>query len=72
MNISTVHKIRVDTGPLKINNDWTGLFIRGDECASLLGALKGIGSEYGVSMEAQKQKLIKLLEKVNEHKPTDH
>lgn len=23
---------RVETGPLKINDDWTGAFIRGDNC----------------------------------------
>jgi len=30
---------RVETGALQINNDWKGLFIRGDDCMMLLEIL---------------------------------
>lgn len=31
---------RVETGALQINDDWAGLFIRGDDCLYLSGVLK--------------------------------
>lgn len=33
---------RVETGALQINDDWKGLFIRGDWCIELLGVLEKI------------------------------
>jgi hypothetical protein len=27
--------LRLETGPLKVDDDWTGLFIRGDDCIDL-------------------------------------
>ena len=27
--------LRLETGPLKVDDDWTGLFIRGDDCLDL-------------------------------------
>ena len=33
--IKTDDKERVETGALQINDDWTGLFIRGDSCIEL-------------------------------------
>jgi hypothetical protein len=35
-------KMRVETGPVKFGGDWTGLFIRGDECFAILQSLKRI------------------------------
>ena len=31
--------IRVETGALQINDDWAGVFVRGDDCPALLDAL---------------------------------
>ncbi len=36
---------RIETGALKINDDWTGLFIRGDSCIELLNVFKTILDE---------------------------
>jgi hypothetical protein len=33
--IKTDLKERVETGAVKFDNDWPGLFIRGDDCLSL-------------------------------------
>jgi len=33
---------RIETGGLKINDDWTGLFIRGDSCIELINVLTSI------------------------------
>jgi len=33
---------RVETGALKINDDWTGLFVRGDQCFELMLILERI------------------------------
>jgi hypothetical protein len=33
---------RLETGPLKIGNDWTGYFFRGDEAMSLAGQLQAL------------------------------
>ena len=33
-------KERIETGPLKINKDWSGTFIRGDDCANYYMNLK--------------------------------
>ena len=30
---------RVETGALRIGNDWKGLFIRGDDCIQMMGVL---------------------------------
>jgi len=38
---------RVETGALQINDDWPGLFIRGDDCTALLAILEGAVMEYG-------------------------
>jgi len=40
--IKTNSKERIETGALQINDDWTGLFIRGDYCIELLGVLKQV------------------------------
>jgi hypothetical protein len=39
MKIRTKNNERVETGALVINEDWAGLFIRGDDCMDLLGVL---------------------------------
>ncbi len=31
---------RIRTGAMEFENDWPGLFIRGDDCIALLGELK--------------------------------
>jgi hypothetical protein len=31
---------RIETGPLKIGDDWTGIFIRGDEAIGIASTLK--------------------------------
>jgi hypothetical protein len=36
---------RVETGALRINDDWKGLFIRGDDCIQFLGTLNRIINE---------------------------
>lgn len=33
---------RIETGPLMVNDDWTGLFIRGDDCFAFKLALEAI------------------------------
>lgn len=33
--IKTNDTERVETGPLQINDDWCGLFVRGDDCMTL-------------------------------------
>ena len=33
--INADNKDRIETGALRINDDWTGLFIRGDDCIKL-------------------------------------
>lgn len=40
--IKTDSKKRVETGALQINDDWVGLFIRGDSCIELMGILKQV------------------------------
>lgn len=40
--INTDREDRVETGALKINNDWKGLFIRGDWCLELMLILEGV------------------------------
>lgn len=31
---------RVETGPVRLGDDWTGLFIRGDDCFALAMTLR--------------------------------
>jgi hypothetical protein len=38
--IKTDDKDRIETGALQVNDDWTGLFIRGDDCVTLLDILE--------------------------------
>lgn len=33
---------RVETGPVQFGEDWTGLFIRGDNCFAYANALKAV------------------------------
>lgn len=42
--ITTIEGIehRIETGALKINSDWNGLFIRGDDCIALAFALDDV------------------------------
>ena len=53
---------RVETGPLKINDDWTGLFIRGD---NVMGLNMQIDMILSVLTEEQKDKLIIPIAYVN-------
>jgi hypothetical protein len=48
---------RLDSGPLKVGNDWPGVFIRGDEAMGFVTILKSVKIEYNAADE-----LIKLLE----------
>lgn len=34
-NIKISNKKRIETGAIKFNDDWTGLFVRGDDCIQL-------------------------------------
>lgn len=43
--IQTDDTIRVETGALQINDDWKGLFIRGDDAIQLLQVLNAIINE---------------------------
>jgi hypothetical protein len=35
--------MRRETGPLKLENDWTGYFMRGDEALAFAGRLRAMG-----------------------------
>lgn len=44
-NIKTVLKNRLNTGAVQFDNDWPGLFIRGDDCMELRFIIKNILAE---------------------------
>ena len=61
---------RVETGGLQINNDWTGLFIRGDDAAGLrmyinsaLPSLEKSNDENVKLLTDQLKSLAELIEK---------
>lgn len=35
---------RIETGPVRIDGDWPGVFIRGDDCMKIRGLLEKVGS----------------------------
>ena len=41
---------RIETGALKINDDWKGLFVRGDDCIFLATILEKINKAESLSM----------------------
>lgn len=43
--INSDNKKRIETGALQINDDWKGLFIRGDDAIMLLGLFETISKE---------------------------
>ena len=43
--ITIENKKRIETGALRINDDWKGLFIRGDDAIMLLGLFETISKE---------------------------
>lgn len=42
---------RVNSGPITIDDDWPGVFIRGDEAIGLALFLEGLASAKGVNAE---------------------
>lgn len=43
--INTDNEKRIETGALQVNDDWKGLFIRGDDAIMLLGLFETISKE---------------------------
>ena len=43
--INTDNEKRIETGALQVNDDWIGLFIRGDDAIMLLGLFETISKE---------------------------
>ena len=59
---------RVETGPVKFGDDWTGLFIRGDSAFGLMMNLKSILKKDLNFLERDSlEGLIELLDSTNEH-----
>lgn len=60
---------RVETGPVKFGEDWTGLFIRGDHCMAYAGALEQVlKSKLGFIAKAYVEELLELLKEAEEHR----
>ena len=67
MRIKANNKERVETGALQINDDWTGLFIRGDDCSELRDVFERYlylldGSEHDV-FSTKLRKIIQIIDK---------
>lgn len=60
-------KERVETGPVRFGDDWTGLFIRGDECATYAFYLNNLlNGESQLPDQAMLQKLLGMLQGTRE------
>lgn len=53
---------RVETGPVVFGNDWTGLFIRGDECFNFVAALEREVKATKRSLEMLERAMAKIAE----------
>lgn len=42
MRVLPEQKVRVETGPIKFGDDWTGVFIRGDNAFNYAITIKGL------------------------------
>lgn len=67
---------RIETGPLKINDDWTGAFIRGDNAFYIAMGLKGILNGLGDKLHPLMEKpvlegIIEILKSSDESKKQD-
>lgn len=73
---------RVETGPVVFGNDWTGLFIRGNDTFEYIKALKaviktveqrGYGGDVGEAIKylTSLKQLVKLLSSTDERIKTD-
>lgn len=60
---------RVETGPVKFGEDWTGLFIRGDHCMAYAGGLEQLLKEGATFIpKAYVEGLLELLKEAEEHR----
>ena len=66
-------KGRIETGPVKFNDDWTGLFIRGDDAAyyglclvTVLKNLEELDPNFDLFMSIALRGLVSMLQSTNE------
>lgn len=59
---------RVETGPLKFGNDWTGVFLRGDSAFGYAGVLEALLEHENIDpfFHVQLKSLLKLLQSSDE------
>lgn len=78
---SQKHMPRVETGPIKFGDDWTGVFIRGDRAFGIVQILEIIkrGIEEGELASSQMKiaiaslhALVQLLKASDENTPTNY
>lgn len=60
--IKTNGERRVETGCLKINDDWNGLFVRGDDCVQLLNIFQDIKQKENFLLFGEKEYLSRIIE----------
>lgn len=65
--------VRIETGNLKFENDWTGLFIRGDEAFALSMDLESIlnkldDDNLNIYEKSSLKYIINLMKNTNENK----
>ena len=66
--INANNKERIETGALRINDDWTGLFIRGDDCFSLQLILSEHRKDANIVEDIFAEQLIEAIENDVLHK----
>ena len=63
--IITDNQIRIETGAVEFDQDWPGLFIRGDDCMLFYSQLKQV-IDRGLDNVFERQILTSLLEALQE------
>ena len=64
--ITTVEQIdRVETGAMRINDDWCGVFIRGDNAKMLLGELQQLKKDIHPFNLQMVNSLVRIIEKLS-------
>ena len=63
--IITDNQVRIETGAVEFDQDWPGLFIRGDDCMLFYSQLKQV-IDRGLDNVFERQILTSLLEALQE------
>ncbi len=69
------YAMRPETGPMKFGEDWTGVFIRGDDAMYFKMCLSEVIGAYGGGLNPMTglamQQLADLFGSANEHEPSE-